>query len=88
MEAFIALLKTLAELAKDPMVRIILVVAAATWLISMLVTNAVTAMERPTDSSTARYRYWFKFLNGIVGSWKRMEKDLHIPGVDTGAEDK
>lgn len=82
MEAFVALLKTLVELLKDPMMRRLLAVAVATWLLSMIVTNAVTSMRRPDEKSSETYRYWFTFLNGIVGSWKRVEKKLHVPGAD------
>lgn len=82
MDPFIALIKSLAEMLKDPMVRKLLAACAATWLISMLATNAITAMKRPTESSSEAYRYWFTFLNGCVGSWKRIEKFAHVPGVE------
>jgi len=43
----------------------------ATWLFNNIVTAMVSNLPAPTKDSTARYVYWFKTLNTVVGNIAR-----------------
>jgi hypothetical protein len=48
-------------------------VIVVTWLFNNVVTVMVTNLPAPTKDSTAKYQYWFKVVNKIVGNLKRAE---------------
>jgi hypothetical protein len=71
MEALFAIVRATVELLKDPLAAKLIGGCIATWFVAMLVTAAVTAMEKPSPTSSPRYKFWFRFLHVVVGAWKR-----------------
>lgn len=47
--------------------------AIATWLFNNVVTALISNLPAPTKDSTAKYAYWFKVLNTVVGNIKRAQ---------------
>jgi hypothetical protein len=45
--------------------------SAASFVFNNIVTVLVSELPAPTKDSTAKYIYWFKVLNTIVGNLKR-----------------
>ena len=50
---------------------LVLIGMVGTWLFNNIVTVLVSSMPAPTKDSSARYVYWFKVLNTIIGNAAR-----------------
>jgi hypothetical protein len=46
---------------------------AGTWLFNNIITVLVSELPAPTKDSSAKYAYWFKVLNTIIGNLKRAQ---------------
>jgi len=44
---------------------------ACTWIFNNIVTVIVSSLPAPSDTSSARYVFWFKVLNKVVGNLQR-----------------
>jgi hypothetical protein len=86
MDATIQLIQSLIALAKNPVTWIVLGAMFAYWTFCA----AVGAMDMPPPRPPSgpdpdrRYRFWFRFLNGLAANLKRAAKAAHIPGVEDG----
>lgn len=78
MDAFVAFVNAINGLLHTPAFWIILGLLLLYWCFAA----AVGSMEMPTAESTARYRFWFKFLNRLAANLERARVALHIPGED------
>lgn len=45
--------------------------AVATWVFNNIITVLVSSLPAPTQKSSARYVYWFKVANTIIGNVAR-----------------
>lgn len=45
--------------------------AAGTWVVNVGFTRVVSALPAPTEISTSKYQFWFKFLNNLAGNASR-----------------
>ena len=65
-------MKDLIELFKQhPAFFVGVITATATWVFNNIFTAAVASMPAPTKDSTAKYIFWFQFLNKLVGNYLR-----------------
>jgi len=48
-----------------------LIAIVATWLFNNVLTVLVSSLPAPTKDSTAKYVYWFKVANTIIGNLRR-----------------
>jgi len=44
---------------------------AVAWALNLVMTACVAALPAPTEQSSAKYIWWFKFLNSVVGNLHR-----------------
>jgi hypothetical protein len=44
---------------------------AATWLFNNVITALVGSLPAPTKDSSAKYVYWFKVSNTVIGNLRR-----------------
>jgi hypothetical protein len=50
---------------------LVLLGVIGTWLFNNIITVLVSSLDAPTKDSSARYRYWFKVLNSVIGNVAR-----------------
>lgn len=47
------------------------IVSLSTWVLNNIITVMITSLPAPTKDSSAKYVYWFKVLNTIIGNLQR-----------------
>lgn len=46
-------------------------VVVALKVVDYLASNAIASLDSPTEASTARYRFWFRYLNLLASNTAR-----------------